>query len=119
MPLGLTTIVASAGRESERCDKSRDCWNDRKKALLRALGIESLRTELERLRTDGNRYLAERDQLLRERERGVDDLLRDKMQSVLIERDAYREQRDQAFGEMDDLCRERNALKGEIERLRR
>jgi hypothetical protein len=32
-------------------------------------------------------------------------------------RDAFRKQRDQAYGEIDDLCRERNELMGQLERL--
>ena len=32
-------------------------------------------------------------------------------------RDAFRKQWDQAYGEIDDLCRERNELIGQLERL--
>jgi hypothetical protein len=35
-----------------------------------------------------------------------------------MERDAFRKQQDQAYGEIDNLCRERNELKGQLERLR-
>jgi hypothetical protein len=41
------------------------------------------------------------------------------LHAVQTERDALRKQRDQAYGEIDDLCRERNELKGHLERLRR
>ena len=41
------------------------------------------------------------------------------LHSLTTERDALRKQRDQAYGEIDDLCRERNELKGQLERLKR
>jgi chromosome segregation ATPase len=34
------------------------------------------------------------------------------------ERNAFLEQRDQAYGEVDDLCRERAQLKAKVERLK-
>jgi hypothetical protein len=40
------------------------------------------------------------------------------LESALMERDAFRKQRDQAYAEIDDLCQERNELKGQLERLR-
>jgi hypothetical protein len=40
------------------------------------------------------------------------------LHSLTTERDALRKQRDQAYGEIDDLCRERNDLKGQFERLK-
>jgi hypothetical protein len=39
--------------------------------------------------------------------------------SAETERDAFKAQRDQAYGEVDDLCRERVELKGQLERVRR
>jgi hypothetical protein len=38
--------------------------------------------------------------------------------SLTTERDLLRKQRDQAYGAIDDLCRERNELKGQLERQR-
>jgi hypothetical protein len=70
----------------------------------------------------------ERDQAVSERDQAVAELqaqderldkLPAAIQSALFERDAFRKQRDQAYAEIDDLCRGRNELKGQLERLRR
>jgi chromosome segregation ATPase len=63
----------------------------------------------------------ERDQTVAELERadGRYEHLPPALHSALTERDAFRKQRDQAYGEIDDLCQERNELKGQLERLRK
>jgi hypothetical protein len=71
----------------------------------------------------------ERDQAIQERDQAVAERKAveggkfDKFPAALIaaeaERDAFRTQRDQAYGEIDDLCRERNELKCQLERLKR
>jgi predicted nuclease with TOPRIM domain len=73
--------------------------------------------------------IKERDQAIKERDQalaelkavqeGEYDYIPAALRSALTERDALRKQRDQAYGEIDDLCRERNELKGQLERLRR
>jgi hypothetical protein len=71
----------------------------------------------------------ERDQAIRERDQAIAERKAieggqfDKFPAALFsaetERDAFRKQRDQAYGEIDDLCRERNELKGQLGHLRR
>ena len=71
----------------------------------------------------------ERDQAIQERDQAVAERKAveggkfDKFPAALIaaeaERDAFRTQRDQAYGEIDGLCRERNELKCQLERLKR
>ena len=43
-----------------------------------------------------------------------EDLAPAEVLKLTIERNMLLEQRDQAYGEVDDLCRERNDLQGEI-----
>jgi hypothetical protein len=64
----------------------------------------------------------ERDQAVAELkavEEGKYDYIPATVHSLTTERNALRKQRDQAYGEIDDLCRERNELKGQLECLRR
>jgi hypothetical protein len=61
--------------------------------------------------------IAELNQYLKEDEQR--DRVPAKLHAAVIERDAYLEQRDQAYRELDDVIKERNRLKGEFERLRR
>jgi hypothetical protein len=71
----------------------------------------------------------ERDQAIQERDQAVAERKAveggkfDKFPAALIaaeaERDAFRTQRDQTYGEIDGLCRERNELKCQLERLKR
>jgi uncharacterized coiled-coil DUF342 family protein len=80
---------------------------------LAKLGL-ALNSDLVRAKDERDRAVAEleaRDERL--------DRLPGALQSALFERDAFRQQRDQAYGEIDDLCRERNELKGQLERLRK
>ena len=79
--------------------------------------------------TKADEYLRQRDIAVSERNAAVrerDDAIVGKLdrlpaafQLALAERTAYREQRDQAFRELDAVTSERNQLKVEIERLKR
>jgi uncharacterized coiled-coil DUF342 family protein len=63
----------------------------------------------------------ERDQAVSELkavQEGKYDYIPATVHSLTTERDLLRKQRDQAYGEIDDLCRERNELKGQLERQR-
>ena len=64
----------------------------------------------------------ERDQAVAER-KAVEGGKFDKFPAAFFaaeaERDAFRTQRDQTYGEIDGLCRERNELKCQLERLKR
>jgi len=66
--------------------------------------------------------VSERNAAVRERDDAIVgklDRLPAAFQLALAERTAYREQRDQAFRELDAVTSERNQLKVEIERLKR
>ena len=78
--------------------------------MKRVLGVEKLRRERDDAIADLHRYLKD------DEER---DRVPAKMHAAIIERDAYLEQRDQAYRELDDMCKERNRLRGELEGLRR
>lgn len=84
--------------------------NRPKAALKRVLGVVKLRRERDDAIADLHRYLKD------DEER---DRVPAKLHAAIIEREAYLEQRDQAYRELDDMCKERNRLRDELERLRR
>jgi hypothetical protein len=79
----------------------------------------------ERDRAECDLAVAERDLAVVERDLAVveHDEVADRfpalINAALIERSAFLEQRNQAYAEVDDLCRERNQLKAELARVAR
>jgi hypothetical protein len=102
----------------------------RLKWLLEKLGFVLPRdfatalSERDRAVAERDRAMAERDLAVVERDLAVveHDEVADRfpalINAALIERSAFLEQRNQAYAEVDDLCRERNQLKAELARAR-
>ena len=91
------------------------------RALAR-VGLALNRTLVATQRGERDQAIQERDQAVAKR-KAVEGGKFDKFRAALIaaeaERDAFRTQRDQAYGEIDVLCRERNELKCQLEGLKR
>jgi len=87
------------------------------------------RTQLDIALYERNEFLRQRDVLLvelnearSERDRLAcqkEDLAPAEVLRLTIERNMLLEQRDQAYGEVDDLCRERNDLREKLDRLKK